>query len=299
MHITNNLPTVFDEYELIDTGNGEKLERFGQQIVARPEPQALWSKSLSDDEWHKLANAYFMKGKNPKGGKTSDEWGEWRIKPNTPTQWHINYHHKEMALRMRLGLTSFKHVGIFPEQSNNWNYIYNTVKSFGGSRANVLNLFAYTGGASLAAKAAGADVTHVDSVKQVVGWAHENMELSNLNNIRWIVDDATKFVSREVRRGSQYNGIILDPPAYGRGPSNEKWVIEEHLYQLLKLCSSILASSNRFIILNLYSLGYSPLIAQNLISDALGIQESEIGELYATDSANRKLPLGVYFRSNK
>lgn len=294
----NNISPNFPEYELIDSGNGEKLEIFGQQIVARPEPQAIWNKALPQSEWDKLASAYFIKGKNSKYAKNSgDEWGEWELKPHAKEQWPISYQHKDMKLQMRLGLTSFKHVGIFPEQAANWDFIYDTIKSFDSVQSNVLNLFAYTGGASLAAKAAGANVTHVDSVKQVVNWSRENMELSHLDNIRWIVDDAVKFVSREVRRNSQYNGIILDPPAYGRGPSSEKWILEEQLYELLQQCSKILIPKNSFIILNLYSLGYSPLIAENLIQSAFAPNSIESGELYIVDRAKRKLPLGIYART--
>lgn len=291
--MNHNIPN-FTEYELIDSGNGEKLERFGEQIVARPEPQAIWEKSLPKSEWEKLAAAYFIKGKSSKNG---DEWGEWKLKPNAKEQWRINYKYKEMSLQMRLGLTSFKHVGVFPEQAANWDFIYDSIKSFGNTKTSVLNLFAYTGGASLAAKAAGADVTHVDSVKQVVNWSRENMELSNLDNIRWIVDDAAKFVAREVRRGNKYNAIILDPPAYGRGPNSEKWILEEQLFLLLKQCSQIITTHNRFVILNLYSLGYSPLIAENLIKATFDINSFENGELYVEDRAKRKLPLGVFFRA--
>lgn len=293
----NNLIPNFPEYELIDSGYGEKLERFGRQIVARPEPQAIWNKALPQSEWEELASAYFVKGKNSKNSRTNDEWGEWMLKPNASEQWTIGYHYKEMKLQMRLGLTSFKHVGIFPEQAANWDFIYSSIKSFNLEKYNVLNLFAYTGGASLAAKAAGADVTHVDSVKQVVSWARENMELSGLSNIRWIVDDAIKFVNREVRRGNKYNAIILDPPAYGRGPDNEKWILEEQLFDLLQQCSKLLTSSNRFVILNLYSLGYSPLIAENMIRSAFDVDEVENGELFVTDKSHRKLPLGIYSRT--
>ncbi|KAB2868067.1 MAG: oxidoreductase, partial [Bacteroidales bacterium] len=244
-------PTNWPDYELIDSGNGEKLERFGNQILARPEPQAFWRKLLSQEEWNKLANAYFTKGKS---SKANDEWGEWKFKSNVKEQWNISYKHSDMSLNMRLGLTSFKHVGVFPEQAANWDYIYDTIKLLNIENPKVLNLFAYTGIASIAAKAAGADVTHVDSVKQVVTWSKENMELSGLTDIRWIVDDAVKFVNREVRRGNKYNGIILDPPSYGRGPDGEKWILEENLTPLLEQCKTLLTETNSFLILNLYSM---------------------------------------------
>jgi 23S rRNA (cytosine1962-C5)-methyltransferase len=164
-------------------------------------------------------------------------------------------------------------------------------------KPNVLNLFAYTGIASLAAKTAGADVTHVDSVKQVINWSRENMELSGLNNIRWVVEDALKFVQREVRRGNKYNGLILDPPAYGRGPEGEKWLLEENLNDLLRLCAQLLKEKNFFFIINLYSLGFSALIVENLIKAHFGTQiNHEFGELYISDSFDKKLPLGVFSR---
>ena len=196
---------------------------------------------------------------------------------------------------MRLGLTSFKHVGIFPEQAANWNFIYDCCKDI--KDAKVLNLFAYTGGATLAAKAAGADVTHVDSVKQVVTWSRENMESSGLEGIRWIVEDALKFVQREVRRGNRYNGIILDPPAYGRGANGEKWVLEENITQMLECCAELLEKNNAFLVLNLYSMGLSSTLARTAVRQCFGAPKvEECGELYFEDKAEKQLPLGTYYR---
>ena len=181
-------PNIKD-YELLDTGEGEKLERFGAYVVRRPEPQAIWRKSLKEAEWLK-ADASFLRDSK------SEERGEWKLKLQMPSRWTVRFDYKAMHLNMRLALTSFKHVGIFPEQSANWEFIYDTVeelKAKGIERPKVLNLFAYTGGATLAARAAGADVTHVDSVKQVVTWSRENMEASGLDGVRWIVEDATKY----------------------------------------------------------------------------------------------------------
>lgn len=294
-------PTNWSEYELIDSGNFEKLERFGKRIVARPEPQAIWDKSLSDGEWEKMADAYFIKGKTSKNSDfgNDNERGEWKLKPGIKEQWFIEYNYQQMHLKFRLGLTSFKHIGVFPEQASNWNYIYETIKGFQQPNFKVLNLFAYTGGASLAAKAAGADVTHVDSVKQVVSWARENMEASNQDNIRWIVDDAVKFINREIRRGNTYNGIILDPPAYGRGPEGERWILEEGINSLLKSCNQILAKENSFLVLNLYSIGFSALIAQSIVKDIFNVDNSEFGELFVSDRGSRNLPLGVFARFKK
>ncbi len=290
MNIRLLTPQEWSDYELLDSGNFEKLERFGRYIVARPEPQAIWNKSLSDAEWDQRTNAYFRKDKR------NEERGEWICKPNMPQQWFVNYRHENIHLRMRLGLTSFKHVGLFPEQAENWNFIYDQVKKSGTS-ARVLNLFAYTGGASLAARSAGADVTHVDSVKPVITWARENMEASGLDGIRWIVDDALKFARREVKRGKKYNGIILDPPAYGRGPEGEKWILEENLNELLSLCRQLLEPRNSFFVLNLYSMGLSALLARTTVRQLVGeCQGENFGELFFTDSFGKSLPLGVYYR---
>ncbi len=294
-------PTNWPSYELIDSGNFEKLERFGERIVARPEPQAMWDKTLSDQEWKRMADAYFINAKSDKGSnlKNDGERGEWKLKPGLKEQWYIDYKYKEMNIRFRLGLTSFKHIGIFPEQASNWNYIYDSIKQINQPNTKVLNLFSYTGGASLAARAAGADVTHLDSVKQVVTWARENMEASGLKDIRWIIDDAVKFVSREVRRGNQYNGIILDPPAFGRGPEGEMWKLEDGINDLLKNCNQILAPQKSFLILNIYSLGFSALIAENFAKTIFGVEKPNYGELYVIERSGRRLPLGVFARFNR
>lgn len=289
-------PVLWKDYELIDSGNFSKLERFGTQVLSRPEPQAVWDKSLSDAEWDKRTSAVFRKEKN------DPEKGKWFLNKNCKEQWYINYAYKEMNLRMRLGLTGFKHIGVFPEQADNWNFIYDRItqtkhESKTGEKPKVLNLFAYTGGASLAAAAAGAEVYHVDSVKPVITWARENMEASDLTGIRWIVEDALKFVKREVRRGSKYQGIMLDPPAYGRGADGEKWVLEENINEMIKLCAELLDTKYSFFILSLYSMGLSALIGENLINSAFG-KKSDLtsGELYIEDGFGKKLPLGTIVR---
>ena len=200
---------------------------------------------------------------------------------------------------MRLGLTSFKHVGIFPEQAANWNFIYDNIEQqlADGITPKVLNLFAYTGGATLAARAAGADVTHVDSVKQVVTWSRENMESSGLDGVRWIVEDALKFVHREVRRGNRYDGIILDPPAYGRGANGEKWILEENIVEMLECCAELLDPQHGFLVLNLYSMGLSSTLARTALRQAFGnTGTEERGELYFSDRAGKELPLGTFCR---
>lgn len=287
-------PTDWKDYELIDSGNYKKLERFGKFTLSRPEPQAVWNPTLTEDEWDKRANAVFKKDK---ADSMAGDKGEWVLKKGMPGQWFIDYNKSNLQLKFRLGLSSFKHVGIFPEQASNWDYIYQKITGLPNSSRKVLNLFAYTGGASLAAKAAGADVTHVDSVKQVISWSRENMEASNQKDIRWVVEDALKFVKREVKRNNKYNGIILDPPAYGRGPDGERWIIEEHLNEMIHLCKELLDPQNHFFILNLYSLGFSPLIQETLVKSVFGkVSNPEMGELYLQDGFDKKLPLGTFYR---
>lgn len=284
-------PLHWKDYELLDSGNFEKLERFGNQILIRPEPQAVWDKSLPESEWQKQSQAVFRKEKN------DPEKGRWILGKQCKEQWQIAYQYKTMNIRMRLGLTSFRHIGVFPEQGDNWDFIYDRVKQMKSPKPKVLNLFAYTGGASLSACAAGAEVVHVDSVKPVITWARENMELSRLDGIRWIVEDALKFVKREARRGSRYNGIILDPPAYGRGADGEKWVLEENISEMISTCSNLLDPGENFLIMSLYSMGFSSLIGENLIRSAFGSRETlESGELYLNDAFGKKLPLGTIVR---
>lgn len=284
-------PQNWQAYQLIDSGGFEKLEKFGNYILRRPEPQAAWDKSLSDLEWQNQAHAYFKKDKG------SQEKGEWILKKGMVERWYMPYKTQALDLSFKLALSSFKHVGIFPEQATNWDFIAQKVKQLPVKNPKVLNLFAYTGGASIAAKQAGADVTHVDSIKQVISWSRENMEASSLENIRWVVEDAMKFVKREAKRGNIYQGIILDPPAYGRGPDGEKWVLEEQINEMLKTVAQILDKENYFLILNMYSMGFSSLIVENLVKCSFSqTQNHEFGELYLNDITNKKLPLGVFYR---
>ena len=315
-------PQNWKDYELIDSGNFEKLERFGQFILARPEPKALWDKSLSAGEWDRMAHTRFVTGAGfGKSGK--EDSGTWKMLKKMPDQWYIKYGAGDLDFKLRLGLTSFKHVGVFPEQAPNWNFIHSQssrlVKKFkeNGKQElpKVLNLFAYTGAASLAARCGGADTTHLDSVRQVVTWAKGNMESSGLDNIRWVVEDALKFVKREVKRGKQYNGLILDPPAYGHGPDGEKWKLDELLFELLQNCAKIVAPEDAFMVLNLYSNGYSALLADTAVRTAFGFKEVKVmddplgpksvapgethlgfGELVLRDKFGKAIPLSVFSR---
>ncbi len=283
-------PTHWADYELIDSGNFEKLERFGKYILVRPEPQAVWDKSQSEPDWEKLCHIRFR-------GRTATT-GDWLKKDKSiPDRWNIGYKTGRLNLRFRLALTAFKHVGIFPEQAANWDYIAENLANCKGEQPKFLNLFAYTGGASLAARCAGADVTHVDSIKQVVTWANENQELCGLDGIRWVVEDALKYAAREEKRGKKYQGIILDPPAYGNGPNGEKWILDDKINELVRLCSRILAEKDSFLILNMYSMGLSALVADNLIQAHFrGIKEKELGEMYLPDRFGKRLPLGTFIR---
>ena len=303
---------LWKDYQLIDCGNFEKLERFGNIVMARPEPKAIWDKSLSEDEWNRLMHTRFAPGAGfGKAGK--EDSGTWKRVKRMDDQWFINYGGygaEGPSFRLRLGLTSFKHVGVFPEQAPNWEYIYSHTKALvekakaeGRPTPKVLNLFAYTGAASLAAKAAGADVTHLDSVRQVVTWAKGNMENSGLDNIRWVVEDALKFARREAKRGNVYQGIILDPPAYGHGPDGEKWKLDECLNDMLKCVSAILAPTDSFMVLNLYSNGFSAVLGETVVRQNFclktGFKEIQSGELVLTDSYGKRLPLSIVVRLSR
>ena len=294
------VPQNWKDYELLDSGRGAKLERFGEYVLARPEPKALWDKSMSDAEWNRLAHTRFTPGAGfGKAGK--EDSGTWERLRNMPDQWWIRYNGGP-KFSLRLGLTSFKHVGVFPEQAANWDYIFRQTSDIAaktGSRPKVLNLFAYTGAASLAAKCAGADVTHLDSVRQVVTWAHENQDRSGLRDIRWVVEDAMKFANREAKRGNLYQGIILDPPAYGHGPDGEKWKLDECLFDMMKTVGKILAPENSFLVLNLYSNGFSAILGETVVRQAFGLTSDtalESGELVIMDRFGKNLPLSIFVR---
>ncbi len=302
-------PQEWSDYELIDSGDFEKLERFGEYFLIRPEPKALWGKQLTDKEWLSMAHTKFSTGAGfGKSGK--EDSGTWHQLKKMPDQWVIGYRKDGLEFNMRLGLTAFKHVGIFPEQAPNWDFIYRECvnisaenSKLGLAKPKVLNLFAYTGAASLAARCAGADVTHLDSVRQVVSWARSNMEFSKQENIRWVIEDALKFVKREARRGNLYQGIIMDPPAYGHGPDGEKWKLDELLFEMMQEVSTILAPDKSFLVLNLYSNGYSALLSETVVKSSFHLLDKKpqsysltYGELYLQDKFGKSLPLSVFTR---
>ena len=255
------------EYEVIDCSAGEKLERWGQYILLRPDPQVIWDTEKQDRRWRHL-NAHYHRSK--KGG------GQWEFF-DLPEQWDLHY--KELTFHLKP--FSFKHTGLFPEQAVNWDWFSEKIRR-AKRPVKVLNLFAYTGGATLAAAAAGASVTHVDASKGMVTWAKENAVASGLAEapVRWLVDDCVKFVEREIRRGNHYDGIIMDPPSYGRGPKGEVWKIEEKIYPLVCLCEKLLSDDPLFFLINSYTTGLQPAVLSYMLGSAVakrhgGVVEAE------------------------
>lgn len=288
-------PSSWKEYELLDSGNFEKLERFGKYILIRPEPQAIWQRSLSEQEWKKLAHAHFTREQNDKFRFTDEVKGGWKKLKEIPESWQIDYQYNDLNLTLRLAMTGFGHVGIFPEQGENWNFIYDTVKGWNLSKPKVLNLFAYTGAASVVAKTAGADVTHCDASRPGINWANQNMQLNNQKDIRWVYEDALKFVKREVKRGNKYNGLIMDPPPYGRGPEGEKWTLQEKLDELVEGASNLLEKKNSFFILSTYAVGLSSMVGANVVKTHFH-SDLEFGEFYLKSKQNKDLPMGTFLR---
>ena len=258
------------DYEVIDTSCGEKLERWGRYILLRPDPQVIWKTEKNVPEWNRLNGHYH---RSSKGG------GEWEFF-KLPEEWTISYR----ELNFRLKPFSFKHTGLFPEQAVNWDWCSERIRE-AGRPVKVLNLFAYTGGATLAAASAGASVTHVDASKGMVTWAKENAHSSGLSDapIRWLVDDCVKFVEREIRRGNKYDGIIMDPPSYGRGPKGEIWKIEESIYPFVELAAQLLSDDALFFLINSYTTGLQPAVLSYMLSAVIQkklggeVQSSEIG----------------------
>ena len=258
------------DYEVLATSNGEKLERWGEYILVRPDPQVIWDTPHTHEAW-KRKNGHYHR--SSKGG------GEWEFR-NLPQEWSIDY--KELTFRLKP--FSFKHTGLFPEQAVNWDWFSSIIKD-ADRPLKGLNLFAYTGGATLAAAKAGASVTHVDASKGMVQWAKENAVASGLQDapIRWLVDDCVKFVEREIRRGNHYDGIIMDPPSYGRGPKGEIWKIEESIFPFVQLVSQLLHEDSRFLLINSYTTGLQPAVLSYMIQTAItpkfggSVEAQEIG----------------------
>ncbi len=275
------------DYELLDSGEGEKLERFGRVVLSRPDPQALWKKLLPKSEWEKADGSFSREG----------DAGKWNIKKGMPDKWTIEF----SGLKFIIKPTAFKHTGLFPEQSSNWEWIKRVIKNSEKKELEILNLFGYTGGASLVCAQAGAKVVHVDGSKSAITWATENAELSGLSGkpIRWILDDARVFVERELKRGRKYDAIIMDPPAFGHGAKKELWKIEEDFLPLVENCMKLLSDAPTFFLINGYSAGYSGLAYKNNLLDLERKYggKIEVGELAIEENrSDRILPAGIFAR---
>ena len=275
-------------YECLDAGNGEKLERWGNIILRRPEPQAMWPIEM-DKSWDDVSGTYY---------RFKDGGGHWEFKDKLPDYWTVNY----KDLKFKVSPTNFKHTGLFPEQATNWDFMVEKIKN-AGRPIRVLNLFAYTGAATMACSKAGAElVVHVDSAKGMVSWAKENMHLCGVqdNYIRFIVDDCLKFVEREIRRGNKYDAIVMDPPSYGRGPNGEVWKLEHNLEYLVRKCMELLSDKPLFFLINAYTTGISSTVLYNILKLTVASKfggKIDNGEVGLPISNNRLvLPCGIYGR---
>lgn len=290
------------EYELIDSGEGKKLERYGKYLLSRPDPEALWKKNLNENEWKKVDLEFVREGSKNK----------WIIKNGVSNNWNLSFGDFIFSIKP----TSFKHTGLFPEQLPNWQWMRELIKNShrsdlcaedltsGNKPITVLNLFAYTGGATLACAKAGAEVAHVDGSKSAVEWARLNAELSGLKNapIRWLIEDVTLFLKREIKRGRKYDAIIMDPPSFGHGPKDEIWKIEEGFLNLLDLCKQLLSSDPLFILINGYTAGYSSIVYENNLKELMKDYDGKIesGELVIEESVSKRLlPAGIFARWSK
>lgn len=285
-----NLSKDWKDYELIDASCGEKYERWGNIYLLRPDPQVVWDNGNLREKYHGKIDAVYHRSN--KGG------GHWENLRNVPAAWTINYKN----LTFNIKQMGFKHTGLFPEQAVNWDYMINKIKNSGRKNIKVLNLFAYTGGASVACMSAGAHVTHVDSSRGMVDWCKENVNSSNLNmtSVRYLVDDVVKFVQREIRRGNKYDAIIMDPPSYGRGANGEVWDIEKNLNYLVEICSEVLSDNPLFFLINSYTTGLSSTVLSNILELTINrkytgsITSGEVG--LPITSCGLVLPCGIYGR---
>lgn len=285
------LANEWKDYKILDMANGEKVESWGNVILTRPDPQIVWADKQNEKVWEK-SNAVYHRSKT--GG------GYWEKKNHTPDRWTVNYN----DLVFNIKLMGFKHTGLFPEQAVNWDYMINKIKS-SERHITVLNLFAYTGGATVACAYAGADIVHVDASKGMVAWAKENIVSSGLEDryVRFIVDDVIKFVEREIRRGHKYDAIIMDPPSFGRGTNGEVWNIEESLFKLIKLCEEVLSDDPLFFLINSYTTGMSSTVLENILNLTINknhkgiVTSGEVG--LPMENSSLILPCGIYGRWEK
>ena len=289
-------------YQLLDSGEGQRLEKFGEYVLARPDPGALWKHDLPEAEWRAADAVFVKKGETAEGEQT----GGWKMNAKVPERWAMHYDHGSLRTSFFAKLAAFKHTGVFPEQAANWDFIADRVAATSLDKLKVLNLFGYTGIASVLCAQLGCDVTHVDASKPSIGWAKENMLASGLpeNAIRWILDDAVKFVKREARRGAKYNAVILDPPAFGRGAKNEVWKFNEDLPKLLAALQEIVGTGDdfSFIVMNAYAVSSSSLLLKNMLEDfAVELELNrphhvDYGELVLHQKSGRVLSTGIFGR---
>ena len=286
MNIANN----WKDYEIIDMANGEKLERWGEILLVRPDPQIIWKEKTFPNRWKKIDARYH---RSKTGG------GSWEYTSNLPKTWQIHYHN----LVFHIKPMGFKHTGLFPEQAVNWDWMIDKIKKEKG-QIKVLNLFAYTGGATVACLSAGASVCHVDSSKGMTAWAKENVLASGLEkaNVRYIVDDVVKFVNREIRRGNRYDAIIMDPPSYGRGTNGEVWKLEDNIDELICLCSKVLSDDPLFFLVNSYTTGISSTVIENILKINLKLKNGKYtcGEIgLPMTNSDLVLPCGIFAKWEK
>ncbi|MBL8029878.1 MAG: class I SAM-dependent methyltransferase [Candidatus Doudnabacteria bacterium] len=275
------------DFELLDTGDGYRLEKWGDVILTRPDPQIIWPKSLPEEEWQKSWAIFKAGGK--------DEKGQWEIKKTLPKPWHIKFQNVKLLPK----LSPFKHTGIFAEQAAQWEWMLKQISN-PLPKPKILNLFAYTGGATMVLAKAGCQVTHVDASKPSITWANENYTLNNLpkDSVRWMLDDAVKFVKRELKRGASYDGIIMDPPAFGHSPSGKTWKFNNDIPGLLTDCINLLTPSALFLLINAYATNSSALALQNLLEDKIKNRPGkvEFGELCLEQKSSRKISTGIFTR---
>lgn len=278
----------FPEFELLDSGSGFRLEKWGRVILRRPDPQIIWEKNLPDSEWNRAWAAFQAASGNDKG--------KWVINKPLPDPWTIKFRDLSFLLK----LSPFKHTGLFAEQAANWEFMAEKIKNSAESKLKILNLFGYTGGATMVLAKAGCFVTHVDASKPAISWANENHRLNGLpaDSARWILDDAVKFVKREIKRGAKYDGIIMDPPAFGHSPSGKTWKFNEDLPGLLADCVSMLSDKAKFLIVNGYATNSSALALNNLLEDAANQRGGriEFGELCLRQKSGRQISTGIFAR---
>ena len=285
-----NLSKNWNDYQCLATGNGEKIEKWGNYILRRPDPQIIWNKDINNNIWNDWDGLY---ERSNKGG------GSWSFRKKLPEYWIINYKN----LKFKVSPTNFKHTGIFPEQATNWDYIMEKLNNSSNKNMRVLNLFAYTGCATMAAASSNnvEETVHLDASKGIIDWAKENMELNNLTKkkIRFIIDDAIKFLEKEKRRGRTYHAIIMDPPSYGRGPNKEVWRLEDSIQELLNKVKDVLNENYCFVLINAYTTGISPTSLNNILKITFPNNNIETGEIGLPTNENLVLPCGIYGKITK